>query len=218
MKIQSTHYNIRKNTPRPLEQLLLLELTSPLAESTPTFKRIRNTSEDIETFKDELPSICRAKIIELNQSRKRLEKAQGFRKIIIKSWPEILKCELHALVGAYSLQAEATNIDAWVKYWRNLNPERKRRNFKKSGFSDSDLEKARNYPIENLLPVPPRPAGAGKLKTLCPFHEERSPSFIIYTNENSAHCYGCGLHFNNALDFLMRLEELNFKEVMRRLL
>lgn len=208
------NYDISKS----LDKLLLQEIPYPLDERTPDFKRARNTPEDIEPFKDELPGICKEKLSELHQARRRLNEAKELRAKVIRLCPELLSCEIHALVGAYTLQAEEMNIGLWSKYWQNLNPKRKLKDFKRTGFSDNDLEKARNYPIENLLPNPPRQAGAGKLKTHCPFHEEKTPSFVIYTNQNTAHCFGCHTHFNNSVNFLMKLEDLDFKEAVRRLL
>ncbi|CAN5119247.1 hypothetical protein BH09PAT1_BH09PAT1_4000 [soil metagenome] len=43
---------------------------------------------------------------------------------------------------------------------------------------------------------------SGKRMTLCPFHEERTASFVIYP-DNSYHCFGCGAH-GNAIDFLIK--------------
>jgi len=38
-----------------------------------------------------------------------------------------------------------------------------------------------------------RPAGSGKLKGLCPIHDERTPSFWVYLDQERWHCYGaCG--------------------------
>lgn len=49
-----------------------------------------------------------------------------------------------------------------------------------------------------------------KKQTLCPFHEERTPSFVIYP-DNSYHCFGCGAH-GNAIDFLINKFGYSFKE------
>lgn len=41
----------------------------------------------------------------------------------------------------------------------------------------------------------------------CPFHEDRNPSFVVYPETQSFHCYGCQAH-GDALAFLMRMEHL----------
>ena len=39
-------------------------------------------------------------------------------------------------------------------------------------------------------------------KALCPFHEEKTPSFIINRGDHHYHCFGCGAH-GDAIAFLM---------------
>ncbi len=43
----------------------------------------------------------------------------------------------------------------------------------------------------------------GRPKICCPFHGERTPSLVIYPAGKGYHCFGCGRHGNNAIDFLM---------------
>lgn len=37
-----------------------------------------------------------------------------------------------------------------------------------------------------------KPAGVGSLKGLCPFHDEKSPSFTVKPNDGFYKCFGCG--------------------------
>ena len=53
-------------------------------------------------------------------------------------------------------------------------------------------------------------------KGLCPFHNEKSPSFIVSPDRGTYHCFGCGEH-GNAFGFLMRQEGLTFPEAVRSL-
>ena len=53
-------------------------------------------------------------------------------------------------------------------------------------------------------------------KGLCPFHEEKTPSFIVSPDRGTYHCFGCGEH-GNAFGFLMRQEGLTFPEAVRSL-
>ena len=61
-----------------------------------------------------------------------------------------------------------------------------------------------------------RPAGGGSLKGLCPFHDERSPSFHVTPAKGLYHCFGCQAG-GDAIAFLMQLQGLTFAEAVERL-
>lgn len=51
---------------------------------------------------------------------------------------------------------------------------------------------------------------------LCPFHQEKSPSFTVSQDKQFYHCFGCGAH-GNALRFLMEYDNLRFPEAVEQL-
>lgn len=53
-------------------------------------------------------------------------------------------------------------------------------------------------------------------KGLCPFHGEKSPSFIVSPSRQTYHCFGCGVH-GNAIGFLMEHAGLGFIEAVKEL-
>ena len=58
---------------------------------------------------------------------------------------------------------------------------------------------------------------AGTLyKGLCPFHDEKTPSFTVSPTRNTYHCFGCGAH-GHAIKFLMEVGARNFPEAVREL-
>lgn len=53
-------------------------------------------------------------------------------------------------------------------------------------------------------------------KALCPFHEERSPSFIVQQGDSHYHCFGCGAH-GDAIAFLMGHLKMGFVQAVESL-
>jgi len=50
-------------------------------------------------------------------------------------------------------------------------------------------------------------------KGLCPFHHEKTPSFIVSSEKQMFHCFGCG-QGGNVFSFLMKYENLSFPEAV----
>jgi DNA primase len=61
-----------------------------------------------------------------------------------------------------------------------------------------------------------RNAGGGALKGLCPFHDEKTPSFNVRPTHGTFHCFGCG-EGGDAIKFLMKIDHLGFVESVERL-
>lgn len=61
-----------------------------------------------------------------------------------------------------------------------------------------------------------QPAGSGRFKALCPFHNEKTPSFHVTRDRQVYHCFGCGKG-GDALSFVTEYEGLTFPEALRRL-
>ncbi|RNM13891.1 DNA primase [Nocardioides pocheonensis] len=59
-------------------------------------------------------------------------------------------------------------------------------------------------------------AGGGNLKGLCPFHDERSPSFNVTPSRGMYHCFGCGAG-GDVIKFVMEIDGLGFTETVERL-
>lgn len=61
-----------------------------------------------------------------------------------------------------------------------------------------------------------RPAGIGSLKGLCPFHDERTPSFSVRPQMGLWHCFGCG-EGGDAISFVQKTDHLDFTEAVEYL-
>lgn len=51
-------------------------------------------------------------------------------------------------------------------------------------------------------------------KWLCPFHQEKTPSFIVSPQKNIAHCFSCG-KWGGPIKFLMEVEKIDFREAVQ---
>lgn len=94
---------------------------------------------------------------------------------------------------------------------RALEPERL------SGFSETQVEQARNYPIKDILES--RGYRVRNNFCNCPFHDDKNPSFYIKrrNGEEFAYCFGCGWK-GNSIDLLMALEGKSFKDAVIQLI
>lgn len=84
---------------------------------------------------------------------------------------------------------------------------------------DEDVRAVRERsPIEAVIGqhLQLRPAGGGSLKGLCPFHEEKTPSFNVRPDPGLFYCFGCG-EGGDVFAFVQRIEHLSFIEAVESL-
>ena len=84
---------------------------------------------------------------------------------------------------------------------------------------DEDVAAVRDRsPIADVVGehVALRNAGGGNLKGLCPFHDEKSPSFQVSPGKGFYHCFGCGKG-GDVFRFVMETENVGFTESVERL-
>lgn len=84
---------------------------------------------------------------------------------------------------------------------------------------DEDVKAVRDaVPIDAVVSeyLQLRNAGGGNLKGLCPFHDEKSPSFHVSPSKGLYHCFGCQ-EGGDTLDFVMKVDHLSFSEAVERL-
>ncbi len=86
------------------------------------------------------------------------------------------------------------------------------------GFTRESLEllRSRIDLIEVLSPYLKLQRSGAAYKGLCPFHEEKSPSFIVQRGDSHYHCFGCGAH-GDAIQFLMTHLKMSFSEAVENL-
>ncbi len=84
---------------------------------------------------------------------------------------------------------------------------------------DSDIARVREISsVADVISehVTLKSAGGGSLKGLCPFHDERSPSFNVTPARGFWHCFGCG-EGGDVISFVQKIDQLSFTEAVERL-
>lgn len=181
-----------------------------------------NFREYVEIFGDDLKPVLEDKIVSLNED---IERLQDLKEAKIEALQR--KFENDNLLGR---SFSKWFVRTWLKYSTLLNLEqrilKKKKELKRiltaynfiSPFKEDknlDIETAKLTLIETIY--------YGKLKRiskrlvgLCPFHKEKTPSFTIFTETNSFHCFGCK-ESGDVITFMMKSNNLKFPEAVRRL-
>jgi DNA primase len=85
-------------------------------------------------------------------------------------------------------------------------------------FEDHIVEQvsAANDIVEIISQYVPLKRAGRHLKACCPFHQEKSPSFMVQPEKQMFHCFGCGAG-GDVFSFLMRHENMTFPEALKSL-
>ncbi|MGA2910491.1 MAG: CHC2 zinc finger domain-containing protein [Candidatus Microgenomates bacterium] len=121
-----------------------------------------------------------------------------------------ISVNIRYLIAKFNYKKERYCILKWIKYWKDLAGIKEEKGFREK----LDVERARSYPIEDLYKGDLRRV-MNRLQGLCPFHEEKSPSFFIF-EDNHFHCFGCSEH-GSSIDFLMKTKNLDFVSAVKEL-
>jgi len=84
---------------------------------------------------------------------------------------------------------------------------------------DTDVAYVRDRsPIDEIVEeyVQLKNAGGGQKKGLCPFHDEKSPSFHVTPSKGFFHCFGCQTG-GDVIAFVMKMDHLTFTETVEKL-
>lgn len=70
--------------------------------------------------------------------------------------------------------------------------------------------------VETISSYVPLKRAGRNFKALCPFHPEKTPSFMVNPDKQIFHCFGCGVG-GNVVSFVMKQERIEFPEALRYL-
>jgi DNA primase len=83
---------------------------------------------------------------------------------------------------------------------------------------DEDIDEVRQRAdiIDIISPVVQLKKTGRTFKGLCPFHDEKTPSFVVNPDRQTYHCFGCG-EGGNIISFVMKTENLDFPDAVKAL-
>lgn len=183
--------------------------------------------EDIEMFADELVGTSQQKMVELLDHHDFLEKRRENNIGIIQSisdsnnWDEIT--EYFYTFMENTMYSEVIYVQRWLKYWKSIYELSAKKKFEPVFFeksssdeiTDDDIARAKEYPLSELFDGNLKHS-FGKLVGLCPFHEDSTPSFTIFEEDNHYYCFGCNA-WGDSIDYYMKTNKVNMPEAVRTL-
>lgn len=114
-------------------------------------------------------------------------------------------------------------LSDWVELTaRQLNnlktSQRKRVNVYEFSYELMDEIKAQTSIVDMVdeLKIRKKRSGGDRYVICCPFHDEKTPSCMIYASEDKFHCFGCEAH-GDLIDFYQLYNDLEFDEAIMRL-
>lgn len=148
-----------------------------------------NLSDALSTFDDQLPDIrkaCVENIIFINSQHQPA----------VPDTDDMLAHVNHLIV-----KDKTTNLIRTIK-----RIDSRKKHFRGKNITDEDIIRAKEYPVEELYDG--QLFGRTRKYGLCPFHNERTPSFYIFP-DNRFKCFGCQVG-GTAIDYVMLRDGVDF--------
>ncbi|MCX6734509.1 MAG: CHC2 zinc finger domain-containing protein [Candidatus Peregrinibacteria bacterium] len=176
-------------------------------------------TELLDVFGDSIEEICIDKIKELKDLRNELileikrlgQEVDGCDDFKVMMRRE---CIIHFMIKPLQ------EIERKIYYFERLKAKKTvKLKAHKGQLKDADIERARNVPIVDVAET-----HLGQLRktgksyvTRCPFHQDNSPSFNLYTESNRFYCFGCNAT-GDVITFVQKLLNHDFKSAVLYLL
>ena len=169
----------------------------------------------------------RKEVDEVKQALMRDQSLAPVFKAKLEEWEGVYHTELAAASASAKRLADANGDQVWVAEWvlemAVDRRDRATRQMKKWQFLydvargkknwDIALDRARDVPIGDILQTPAKIVTKKRQTYLCPLHEEDTPSFVWYVDQNRFHCFGCGKN-GDVIELILRYHQVDFKEAL----
>lgn len=207
------HYDARWTEAQERDWLIALDWVETIershAENQPKF----SLKEWLEIF-PEIVDLAPDKVTELRDERRATILQQAKTQFIIARTP-FLPDDQKPILNAYlklKVDDYLEQLDRQLSFFSML---ASRKQGKTNGLTDEMIDQARQVPIQDFVPTPLKRSG-NRLIGLCPLHHEKSPSFIVYPDQNSFWCFGCNKG-GSVIDLVMLQNKCEFKEAIEQI-
>lgn len=178
--------------------------------------------DDVKTMADALKDMTSDKILDLTEKEEYLEnllddRTYIRRKMFLRDYRGNNKqqdwdytFQLSDMKLRERLADIKSQLDNFRYIHKILNPKDK-----ENKYVPIDLDVIKQIPITDFYREKTKTSG-GKLIGKCPFHNEKTGSFTIYTATNSFHCFGCQ-ESGTVIDFYSKMYKIDIKEAIKQL-
>lgn len=177
------------------------------------YERIKLTREQINELILEpgVGDLFCSKIESLKENKKEIDDYQVFH----DSWVDTTEMTKRNRVVAWCrtevIRYMTLSYEKELKKWQKL----LRQHLQiVSEDTSSDLSAVKAVPLEDLYTFEKARNSGGRVHALCPLHADGTPSFVIYLENNTWHCFGCSEGGDN-IAFVMALYKVDFKESLK---
>lgn len=181
------------------------------AKSTANLGRLTNW-QVIDAFPDEIKEIVPS---EIRKAQKILKRFLDNEKRICQEYPDDFERFFFLEVSKMMMPDNLKNV--YENYLRNKDILKIVKVKEQRNNTKLDVELARIRPIEELYRFEKVNTRKNYMTALCPFHNEKTPSFYIYFKTNHFYCYGCGIN-GDSIGFQMKISGKNYVESVQYLM
>lgn len=178
-----------------------------------------NNTEIIKLFLPEAKDTMKIKIKELKDQKEEIERkikdkldyvnkniSDEFTIWFAKHW---ISVEFGGMV--IDIETNISRLNRMLSLCSNKKP-------KKGQITDKDIEQAKSIPIMEIIERYLTLKKVGKnYSALCPFHNEKHPSFIVFPESNRFHCFSCQ-KTGDGIAFVELMDNCNFIQAIKSLI
>ena len=169
-------------------------------------------SEIVEAFPEEIKTIVPAKIKELQKCMKYWE--DYFEQLQAQNYDPATKDFIRQVAG--NLYFPIKKMRSLKRLLKILEFQNNRNAGRVQEITEEDRINCKQIPLETLYSFDRIKTSRSRITAQCPFHSEKNPSFVIYRETNTFHCFSCK-RSGDTIAFTMQMDGSDFINAMRQL-